>query len=83
MEVSHWQQAIETSIQPVGPLLPLALWAVAIAAGVLGDADVAAGGTGIDVSAQSCCSAGTQVSYDSGLLARDELTLTIIVGVRA
>jgi hypothetical protein len=63
--------------------MPLALGAVAITAGIVRDAGVAAGRTGIDVSAQGSGSAGTQVAHDGRLLGRNGMPPAAVVGMGA
>ncbi len=54
MEVVDWQEPCSSFVEPFGLFEALALWAVTIAAGVVGDADVTTGVTGILVASERC-----------------------------
>ena len=52
VEIGHWQQVCFLSLQPSFFVQPLALGAMPVPAGVVGDPDVTAGVTGLHVTAQ-------------------------------
>src|SRR6266851_9050218 len=79
MEVWYRQQIGLTVRQPLGTGQPLALWAMPVAAGIIGDADLAAAVALLDVAAQGCRAAGFDGAHDAALAAAQMAGMGIAV----
>jgi len=71
VEVRHRQELGLPVGQPLGTRQPLALRAVPVAAGIVGDAKLAAGAALFDMAAQRCRAAGFDGAHDTALAAAE------------
>lgn len=65
MKVLNGEEILAASFEPLGPLVALTLWAVAVAARIVGNLQVCAGITLLDVPAKLGCPTDSQVEQNA------------------